>query len=274
MDPLSILAGTAGLLDVSIRFAQYLKDVKESSERINEDIEALYQEVAAIGIVVRSIENVFKGNLSETDLSDSDELQGLCEEVGNNIRSCQAALDKLFILISHIVGKDTSKQQSKVEGFRRYLRKNAKEEEFNRIRTQLTGYHHALQTLLTSVNIVLTRRVEAATVQTSLDNAIYQESLRSQIASLQATADQTHANTLVLAKKVLPEPLANEHFFAKTVDSMFTGRKNELEDLRKWMLTPTSPNGAKVQKRFVVYGLGGSGKSQFCNKFAQDNRQR
>ena len=274
MDPFSIVAGTFGLLDICLRFAQYINDVKEGSERIDDDIEALYQEVSAIGIVVRSIQNVFKGDLSKTDISNADDLQGLCEEVGNNIQSCQTALDKLFILISHIVGKDTSKQQSKFEGFRRYLRKNAKEEEFNRIRTQLTGYHHALQTLLTSVNIVLTRRVESASVQTSLDNAMYQESLRLQISSLQATAAQTHANTLVLAKKVLPETLANEHFFAKTVDSMFTGRKNELEDLRKWMLTPSSPNSAKIQKRFVVYGLGGSGKSQFCNKFAQDNRQR
>ena len=274
MDPFSIVAGTFGLLDICLRFAQYINDVKEGSERIDDDIEALYQEVSAIGIVVRSIQNVFKGDLSKTDISNADDLQGLCEEVGNNIKSCQTALDKLFILISHIVGKDTSKQQSKFEGFRRYLRKNAKEEEFNRIRTQLTGYHHALQTLLTSVNIVLTRRVESASVQTSLDNAMYQESLRLQISSLQATAAQTHANTLVLAKKVLPETLANEHFFAKTVDSMFTGRKNELEDLRKWMLTPSSLNSAKIQKRFVVYGLGGSGKSQFCNKFAQDNRQR
>ena len=29
-----------------------------------------------------------------------------------------------------------------------------------------------------------------------------------------------------------------------------------------------------MQKRFVVFGLGGSGKTQFCCKFASDNKQR
>ena len=115
MDPFLIVAGTLGLLDICVRFAQFMNDVKEGSERIDEDIEVLYQEVATIAIVVRSIQNVFKDDLSGADLSNSGALQDLCEEVDNNIKSCQAALDKLFILISHIIGKDNSEQQSKLE---------------------------------------------------------------------------------------------------------------------------------------------------------------
>lgn len=29
-----------------------------------------------------------------------------------------------------------------------------------------------------------------------------------------------------------------------------------------------------TQKRYVIYGLGGSGKTEFCCKFAQDNREQ
>jgi GTPase SAR1 family protein len=49
--------------------------------------------------------------------------------------------------------------------------------------------------------------------------------------------------------------------------------------LRSWFLPAPSrkQRGEKIakaeQKRFVVYGLGGAGKTQFCSKFAQDNRQ-
>ncbi len=35
-----------------------------------------------------------------------------------------------------------------------------------------------------------------------------------------------------------------------------------------------SKQRSNVQKRFVVYGTGGSGKTQFCCKFAQDNQDR
>jgi hypothetical protein len=278
MDAFSIVAGTVGLLDVCLRLAKYLSDVKEGSERIDEDIEALYQQVAAIGVVIQSIQNVSKADLAHAGNSQADNLQGLWEEVGHNITSCQAALDKLFILISHIVGKESSKLQSKLEGFRRYLRKTSKEEEFNRIRTQLSGYHHALQTLLTSVNIVLTKRVQSTSdhsfTQISTDITELRASLKTQISALQTSSDLTHSNTLTLAVKVLPDASPNEHFFAQSVSSIFTGRKAELEKLKQWMLAPIDPDRVGIQTRFVVYGLGGSGKTQFCSKFAQDNRQR
>jgi hypothetical protein len=35
-----------------------------------------------------------------------------------------------------------------------------------------------------------------------------------------------------------------------------------------------SPRLPKMQRRFVLYGLGGSGKTQVSLKFAQDNRDR
>ncbi|KAL8716875.1 MAG: hypothetical protein Q9225_005835 [Loekoesia sp. 1 TL-2023] len=55
---------------------------------------------------------------------------------------------------------------------------------------------------------------------------------------------------------------------------MFTGRVDLLEDLKNCLFEASTPIEKKhTQKRFVVYGLGGSGKTEFCCKFAQDNRQ-
>jgi hypothetical protein len=44
MDPFSILNGTAGLLDISCRVIGYLKQVEESSGRVDAEIAALSQE--------------------------------------------------------------------------------------------------------------------------------------------------------------------------------------------------------------------------------------
>jgi hypothetical protein len=73
--------------------------------------------------------------------------------------------------------------------------------------------------------------------------------------------------------------VTNEHFdIPKPVDPFYTGREDYAKSLRSWMLPSLSrkQRGASTlkaeQKRFVVYGLGGAGKTQFCSKFAEDNR--
>jgi len=47
-----------------------------------------------------------------------------------------------------------------------------------------------------------------------------------------------------------------------------------LKDLKDTFATRALPDQGQSQRRFVIFGLGGSGKTQFCCKFAQDNRQR
>ena len=67
----------------------------------------------------------------------------------------------------------------------------------------------------------------------------------------------------------------NQHFYTpQTVSSIFTGRAADLENLRRCFLGPVSSDQNNAQKRFVVYGLPGSGKTQFCCKFASDNKKK
>jgi len=47
-----------------------------------------------------------------------------------------------------------------------------------------------------------------------------------------------------------------------------------LKDLKDTFATRALPDQGQSQRRFVIFGLGGSGKTLFCCKFAQDNRQR
>ncbi len=54
----------------------------------------------------------------------------------------------------------------------------------------------------------------------------------------------------------------------------FTGRDDILRRMDKLCLPNGPPHVQLVQMRFVLYGLGGSGKTQVCLKFAQDHRER
>ncbi|KAI4208910.1 MAG: hypothetical protein LQ351_008098 [Letrouitia transgressa] len=66
----------------------------------------------------------------------------------------------------------------------------------------------------------------------------------------------------------------NRHFRVPySASSIFTGRKDISVRLEESILASGTQNDSVVQKRFVLYGLGGSGKTQFCLKFVQDHRQ-
>lgn len=67
----------------------------------------------------------------------------------------------------------------------------------------------------------------------------------------------------------------NEFFdIPQPVRSYYTGRAEYLERLQNILVASTANEQDPQQQRFVVYGMGGSGKTQFCCKFAEQNRER
>lgn len=59
----------------------------------------------------------------------------------------------------------------------------------------------------------------------------------------------------------------------RQVNAFFTGRKETLETLHA-KIYDTSRDERPRQKRFVIVGMGGIGKSEVCLKFAEDVRER
>jgi hypothetical protein len=67
----------------------------------------------------------------------------------------------------------------------------------------------------------------------------------------------------------------NEHFIVpRSASIMFTGRTDTARTVRQKFLTTTTQGRDHQHKIFVIYGLGGSGKTEFCLKFAEDNREK
>jgi hypothetical protein len=77
-----------------------------------------------------------------------------------------------------------------------------------------------------------------------------------------------------LATGTIKSMSSNKHFdIPQPVSSIYTGRETHLEALKKFFIIPTGLSVRTRQTRFVVHGIGGSGKTQFCCKFAEENRE-
>jgi hypothetical protein len=72
------------------------------------------------------------------------------------------------------------------------------------------------------------------------------------------------------------DALRNKHFYIpQVVSSIFTGREDMSKLVERSLLTDEDDdNATRQQRRFIIYGIGGSGKTQFCCKFGQDHRER
>ncbi|KAL6717650.1 hypothetical protein ACLMJK_005565 [Lecanora helva] len=87
--------------------------------------------------------------------------------------------------------------------------------------------------------------------------------------------DVHHNNRPFQYERKLSERPQNKHFYIpQVVSSIFTGREDISETVRKCLLSPGDCSPARQQRRYVIHGIGGSGKTQFCSKFAQDHRER
>ncbi|TVY42073.1 Nephrocystin, partial [Lachnellula occidentalis] len=99
---------------------------------------------------------------------------------------------------------------------------------------------------------------------------------------------QSYASSVAAAyaKKLLniipPEEVAklkpvrnNVHWIGlHTVSPFFTGRKQTLQTLKETFCGDDENSGRSEHRRFVIYGMGGAGKSEVCLKFAHENRER
>ena len=66
----------------------------------------------------------------------------------------------------------------------------------------------------------------------------------------------------------------NEYFMvSRRVNTVFTGREKEIKDLQQSLAPSCSTHSqATGPKIYVIYGMGGAGKSEVALKFAYDNR--
>ena len=75
-------------------------------------------------------------------------------------------------------------------------------------------------------------------------------------------------------RKLSEKPRNKFFFIPQVVSSIFTGREDAASIVAESLLAGGGSTFSRNQRRFVIHGIGGSGKTQFCSKFAQDHRER
>ncbi|KAI9667949.1 MAG: hypothetical protein M1821_000769 [Bathelium mastoideum] len=255
-DPFSIIASTISIVDVCARLVVFFAQVKRGSDTVDKELDTLVEEIGSLNAGSIAVRNCFERELAgKYDKNSKDEAftADLWRATGNTLQDCQRTLNDLDSLIKKLIGDDGLSTFDKV---RRYFRKQAEEDELHRLSQRLNRGHQLLEILLTAINIIYpedTGDVGPVIRRTILNNSA---------GRILATVDS-----------IRPLASLNVHFMIpQSVSSTFTGLKAALESLKHAYLAPAPPGQSPEQKRFVIYGLGGTGKTQFCCKFAQDNR--
>ena len=181
VDPFSIIAGSLGIIDVTVKFSVYIRDTAAAALNVNEDLKALLDEFETLISVNRTISAICTPELIQSpsaSAEDHDRLKELWTDTEKTLHGCRHVLEKLWDLVKEINGKDwddnskgnpeQSPQEGtrtrtvrsvgqsaikKLDGFRVQLRKQKKDGEFHRLRLQLTTSQGALQTALSMINL-------------------------------------------------------------------------------------------------------------------------
>jgi hypothetical protein len=156
MDPFSILAGTAGLLDVSFRVIQYLKRIEESAGKVEEDITVLFQEINTLITVNESIEALWVANHDAAPGSlfqETADVEDLWKKLASLLQECQETAQKLQVLLKEVIGKNGPKVSGKWDGIKKQLKKDSKERDYMDVRHRLSGYQAGIQMLLSALSV-------------------------------------------------------------------------------------------------------------------------
>ncbi|KAL8729496.1 MAG: hypothetical protein Q9181_004988 [Wetmoreana brouardii] len=149
-DPFSIVAGTAGILDICWRVGAYLGKVKAAAGKIERDLAALSYEVTALITVNESIRALWNAN-SEKSLDA--QIEELWEDINLALHGCREVMGRLVLLVEEVIGKDGAAVQGKRDGIKKVLRKQSKDDEIREIRLQITSHQNSLQLTLSALNL-------------------------------------------------------------------------------------------------------------------------
>ncbi|KAK8029848.1 TPR-like protein [Apiospora rasikravindrae] len=297
-EPLSIIATSFELAGVCIKVAKFLREAAAGIKTVDGDLVNLSQEIVSLQNTNDAIRRHFEDDINasaktiEVDGLDEGAVGTLWTAFDAKLAECGATLEDLEGICAkiHDGSGDKSKGNTNTPDFinrtKRWIRKYLKEDELAKFRQRIKAHQDGLQLLLTAANIVYTRRAQSHSKESIELIRSLRAELRRGIAAVQkdiGARNDEPSTVLASARAVMPLAYVNEHFsLPQAVSSSYIGREDELDKLNRVIFREEQEDGGgrgaspkpKQQKRFVVYGLGGAGKSQFCCKWAQDNRHR
>lgn len=187
VDPFSILAGTAGIIDICVRLISYFRDVNAAAGRIEEDLLALLEEFIALQAVNESIRDTWLDRHKTVGPKapvNEPLLETQWQNLDHALRGCSKSMLRLGTLIEEVVGKDGHSVTSKLDGIKKVLRKQSKDKAISEVRQQVMSHRDNLQVLLLALNLyIFHERSEWYKDTNTLDEAPILESRRARSAA-------------------------------------------------------------------------------------------
>ena len=153
-DPFSIVIGTIGLIDVCWRFAAYLRNAYAGTAQTEDEIAGLLREIESLTSVNETIKasyEDFQGTFSQ-EAALSNQAANLWHNISSNLKDCRTIVEELELLVRAIIGKERPDKgpivARRFDGFRKQLRKQSKEGDFDKLRSRLDTYQSTLQLML------------------------------------------------------------------------------------------------------------------------------
>lgn len=154
-DPLSIIAGTTGVIDICVRVGTYLRDVNAATGKIEQDLLALLEEFIALEAVNTVIRDTWLDHHKKADseIPDTPLLQKQWLALNYALQGCGSSMQRLSALIEEVVGKHGYSVINKLDGIKKVLRKQSKDRAILEIRQQVMSHRDNLQILLQALNL-------------------------------------------------------------------------------------------------------------------------
>ncbi|KAL2845384.1 tetratricopeptide repeat domain-containing protein [Aspergillus pseudodeflectus] len=276
MEPISTSIGIIALADPALKFTNYLMTIRSTSRTINDEIKALIKLISAIRSTHQQLEELWLRNLKKRSTSDDAGSGGnngngdnriideICQNANNFIEQCNRSIFQLEDWLKNVAGKGGQVPTSKIDAFKKAIRREHGAEEYRRIFNHLQQCQNGIHTSVYSLTLYYTNKLHKSLGELS-------DASRNQFAEWQASVRELRRDVQWLgtdnqspqSPRTPASPVIfNKHFYIpQNVMSYYTGREKQLSELEQML------------DRFVIHGLGGSGKTQFCCKFAQDNRE-
>ncbi|KAK1908964.1 hypothetical protein CFE70_009146 [Pyrenophora teres f. teres 0-1] len=242
-EPFSTAAAGIALLSNLKHLYIYLKDLKDSIKSVHDDVDALQKEVLSVQELSESIEQL-RDRLHRRPSSNAEQMKQLVG-LSKPLESMSADIRLCHLKLRDVYGADP--KRGAWESFKERNKYKDVEPAIHTLRSSISNNREKIMIWMQSINIG------------KLD-FVY-EDLMIKLTNLEKANEAAKALTHNVKR--------NEHFaIPKAVESHYLGRDIELSDLEE-ALWPKTQVQNHQQKRNVVYGVGGSGKTQLCGKYAQ-----
>jgi signal recognition particle GTPase len=286
-DPFSIVAGAIGVAEISFRLVLHIHQLRQDIDGIDSELESLAEELDSLRELCDAVQSTFAAKTRDAS-------PGLWKHLGRALENCRGVLTKLDEVVSKIERPSSSLAPGKINNMMMALRKKLREGDLRNCRTHLATYQKALQLVLSTVTFQCVSDSHTYNMRsfTDISNEFQDlgQSLEYQITNLRHTTKSTDSShydqaavsaleelreSVTSAALAIQSASTNHHFdIPQSVSSIFTGREILLQELQRLFVPRPGMMRDEMQRRFIIHGVGGSGKTQFCCKFAQDNRDR